>query len=304
MASSSVVTFLDSQNQVSVGKVLFSSDSNAPGSYAYWVSDDSVKARSNLKETQPENPSLSAQSFGISHFLNVGSPFETTLSPGALSGIFSDESFKLLVAGSAQAYDQIDSHFHDVSYHGLAVLCDTLEGLKRDLTAALFDSPDTLEGPIFEPISLGDPGGPEWESLSAWVNKELNDDGQLPVEALSATNQMGYSPVVTGFQLYWIPSYDKDSGDIRLNLMPAVKLWNPYDKPLEAQDYTIQFGSQHFKISSGLTGYQCPWLANWKLKIGSDEVGLHGALADNKPLTFYFNSGVLQPGEPSFLDHR
>ena len=141
MASSSVVTFLDSQNKVSVGKVPFSTDSNAPGSYAYWVSDDSVKARTNLKETQPDdpsllaqyNPSLSAQSFGIGHVLDYGFPFDT-LSPEEwsheLSRILSHDSFKILGAGGA-----IDSHFHDVAYHGMAVLCDTLEGwLKRDLT--------------------------------------------------------------------------------------------------------------------------------------------------------------------------
>ena len=303
MSGSSVVTFLDSQNQVSVDKVPFSTDSNAPGSYAYWVSDDSVKARVNLKETEPENPSLSAQSFGIGHVLDYESPFDA-LSPDALSPIFSDDSFKLLVVGNAQASNLIDSHFHDVAYHGMAVLCDTLEGgLKRDLTAALFDSSSPLTGPIFEPVggvaSLGDLGGPEWESLIAWVNKELNDAGELPVEALSATNQMGYSPVVTGFQVYWIPSYDAASGAVRLNLMPAVTLWNPYDKPLEAQDYTIQFGSQQNKTTGGLKGYESPWLggpSGWKLKIGEEEKKLR-ELTGNVPFTFYFNSGVLQPGE-------
>lgn len=299
MASSSVVTFLDSQNQVSVDKVPFSTDSNAPGSYAYWVSDDSVKARTNLKETQPDNPSLSAQSFGIGHVLDYESPFDT-LSPDALSRILSHDSFKILGAGGA-----IDSHFHDVAYHGMGVLCDTLEGgLKRDLTDALFDSPDTLEGPIFEPIdgvaSLRDPGGPEWESLIEWANKALVA-GELPVEALSATNSMGYSPVVTGFQIFWIPSYDAVTGAVRLNLMPAVTLWNPYDKPLEAQDYTIQFGSQQYNTdkTKAFTDYDCPWLSGWSLKIGDQSKGIRGLIPGKRkwPLTFYLESEVLQPGE-------
>lgn len=300
MTGASVVTFLDSQNQVSVDKVPLSSDSDSTGSYAYWVSDNSVKARANLGVSPAQNPALSSQSFGIGHVFDYAKPFDA-LSPDVLSRALSHDSFKALAGGGAQISNLIDAHFHDVSYHGMAVLCDTLEGgLKRDLTDAFFDSPDTLNGPIFEPIggagpSLRDPGGPTWESLIDWSNKSLIG-GSLPVDPLSATS-IGYSPVVTGLQMYWVPSYDAVSGAVRLNLMPAVTLWNPYDKPLEAQDYTIQFG--HQKIASGsVTDFSSPWLYNWKLKVSGNGnfVRLRDLMNDH-PFTFYFNSGVLSPGE-------
>ena len=298
MTGASVVTFLDSQNQVSVDKVPFSSDSDSTGSYAYWVSDNSVKARANLGVSPAQNPALSSQSFGIGHVFDYASPIDA-LSPDALSRALSHDSLKALAGGGAQTSNLIDAHFHDVSYHGMAVLCDTLEGgLKRDLTNAFFDSPGTLNGPIFEPIggagpSLRDPGGPTWESLIDWSKKSLIG-GSLPVDPLSATS-MGYSPVVTGFQMYWVPSYDAVSGAVRLNLMPAVTLWNPYDQALEAQDYTIQFG--HQKIASGsVTNFSSPWLYNWKLKVSGNDVRLRDLMNDH-PFTFYFNSGVLQPGE-------
>jgi len=298
------VQLLSGGNPVEVGKVLFEGGrEGGEGAYAFWVSDESVKAKVGIvaPESGLVDEAIFPHRYGLAAMENFA--WLGSLS-GALEQVTTHNSFKFFAesvtdAGGVAAVDQ---HFHNLSYASYGVLANSLEGgLRKDLTAGLFDlSSDTLsfDAPqqlIFPPaggsaISQSDPGGPLWSQLRSWINLQPNSSGVLPVQLPSAT-QVGLYPVLAGVQIYFMPSYDPDSGQVRMNYFPTVRIWNPYNRIIEGNTYSIALG--HYNTASG-SGALSEYLLNWGIFInGGPLIGF----GEGVPIRFQFTTGPIGPGE-------
>ncbi len=290
------VELLGGSAPVEAGKVDIVTDGVVTGRYAYWIGDEGVKAKVNLSAAAGDE-ALSPRYFGLNAM--SGLDWLASNTGGDIEKVLSYPTFKVL-AGSAQE-DSVRQRFHDLTYYSRGVLSDTLDGgLKKDLTTELFGAGGTLSGPMFAPrdgmVSVADPGGPRWEQLRSWVAIEPNDTGDYPVRESTAT-QAGMFPVLTGFQIYLMPTYDPD-GRIRVNLMPAVTLWNPYNVPLESKTYTVTFGYTRNTGSSynKFGQYFIEPLTIVTDPDTADEKAIEDAYR-GEGVTLELTSGVLQPGQ-------
>ncbi|WPJ95101.1 hypothetical protein SH580_16880 [Coraliomargarita algicola] len=287
--------------KVEAGKVDIDTYLDTVSRFAYWVGDEGVKAKVNIAPPpQTANSTLSAQKFGLSAIQNLD--WLPQLTKEQTGKLHTSSSFKILEEQLGNAANQsIRKHFHDLTFHGFGLFSNTLlGGLKLDLTSALYDTSNQPTGLIFAPqdnhsASAADPGGPDWKQLRSWIRTEPNAAGELPIHASSA-QVAGVYPVVTGFQLYWIPTYDPADAtgnrNIRVNMLPAVTLWNPYDTPLESATYTLTFG-RTLMNGSDFENFISLW-RSWSLIKGNNT---HFPIEQPYPATFYLTSGRLEPGE-------
>lgn len=288
---------------VEAGLEEIASSSNGISRYAYWVSDEGVKAKANLSHSNPGNQSISTQHSELSTMTKFDwLPLDSSTS---FEKFISAPLFKILASESGDTDGvSVRKHIHDVTFNSYSVLSNSVSGgLKRDLTSALYDTMMQPDGLMFEPLGASgatdaDPGGPDWAQLRSWVQTQANAAGNLPIQASSET-QAGIHPILTGFQLYWVPTYDA-AGLVRMNLLPAVTLWNPYNMPLESGDYTIKFART---LMTGMNTSEFQNLAglwnDWDLKLqqsvsGSEDVE---SIYQGSPIVFHFYSGVIEAGE-------
>ncbi|QYY35215.1 hypothetical protein [Ruficoccus sp. ZRK36] len=253
----------DGTNEVRVPLVEVT-ETNAPGAYAYWVGDEGVKANVTRKpiDTAANNLTnaslLVPEAFGISQMTDMGW-FDPEGAPVNINGqihylderIVNDGQIALLENNwNGTDGTNRDNRFHDLTPYSQGVISNTVQGgLRKDLTAGLQSGVAVPGGQIFEPISGGaptaqDPGGPLWAQLRSWANA-LDDVADLPVRS-ATDSQAGFFPIVTGFQLYYLPAYDLNDVDsdgnpkVYMHFMPVVALWNPYDHALEGSAYSIE----------------------------------------------------------------
>jgi hypothetical protein len=107
-------------------------------SYAWWVSDEGVKARADLVDRYEEDGQLSASARSASAQRNAVELIDgfTSFAPSVANGDEVDKLFdypdvRFLGVGE----DDQQAHFHDLTLYSSGVLTDTrLGGLKRDLT--------------------------------------------------------------------------------------------------------------------------------------------------------------------------
>ncbi|MGZ0655701.1 hypothetical protein ACWPKS_08850 [Coraliomargarita sp. W4R72] len=294
---------LEGDAPVEVGLEEIVSTSNGTGRYAYWVGDEGVKAKVNLSHSTTGNQSISTQYPELSTLTKFDwLPLDSSES---FEKFISAPSFEIMASASGDTDGvTVGEHIHDITFSSSSVLSNSVSGgLKRDLTSALYDTMTQPSGLMFEPVGAGgatdaDPGGPDWAQLRSWVQTQPNGSGRLPIEASSAT-QAGVHPILTGFQLYWVPTYDA-VGFVRMNLLPAVTLWNPYNVPLESGDYTIKFArtlmtgtnTSEFQNLAGLWN-------NWDLKLNQSVSGNEDveSIYEGSPVVFHFSSGVIEAGE-------
>jgi len=217
---------------VKAPKVEILGDDNVPeGHYAYWVSDEGVKARVNMADPYLDsgafnpNDQNSDEAYYRTAMAQVADPTAVTNSDGSQPLAGGDSRWK----NETQDPDKIsslknipmftgdnlpsDEFFHDFTVHSSGVLANTKDGgLKRDLSTALLNlPPDMREGginsPMFPPAngpsSPGqmNPGGPKWEQLSdyyklAYDNSKLPSDDDRPLR-MPTNEQVGFTPVIT-----------------------------------------------------------------------------------------------------------
>jgi hypothetical protein len=297
------VELVSGVNPVTVGKNEIAGLGASTGRYAYWVGDEGAKAKVAIPEVAVSvvDEALYPQHFGLSA-INGLSWLTDTASAGidraSSRGLFKVSANNLAGTSGAGAVDRL---FHDLSYVSYGVLADTSRGgLKQDLTAGLYDLGDKPTGLIFPPASGGapnplDPGGASWEQLRSWVEVQPVG-GTLPVVAAD-TNQAGIHPVLTGFQVYFIPSYDTATGEVRINYFPAVTIWNPYNQPLAGETYTVSIGM--VRINGGGMDDFNSFMSGWDLFVddnsgsGQQEIDI----SSSDPLEFQFTTEVIEPGE-------
>ncbi|WPJ97109.1 hypothetical protein SH580_05235 [Coraliomargarita algicola] len=281
---------------VKAGKVSIASAGDSSGSYAYWIGDEGVKAKANIESTVGADTLRSAERFGI----QVVDGLDWFVDHEAdAARAFSWPALEIAANGDADS-SLLQERFHDLTFYSHGLLTDTVEGgFKKDLTSELFGATPSLTGPIFEPLSgtatVADPGGPLWEQARSWLAITADGSGNYPVQASSDT-QAGLHPVLAGFQLYWVPTYTPSSSGgnprARMNLMPAVVLWNPYNVPLEDQSYTVTYGKTY--MDNGNFAYFNVVLDNWELEDVS--TGTTASIQKSQ-LILTLNSGRLEPGQ-------
>lgn len=141
---------VNANDQVFVGKEAVVNGTKINGHFAYWVSDESLKAKINLedvrKATNGADPTL--KNLWTAFNLATGRPPELSILDSALSGwvtnsAISSKRTKMEFLQDAQHVDYdpgttaLQEHFHDLTTHSKAVLSDTLNGgLKKDLSLA------------------------------------------------------------------------------------------------------------------------------------------------------------------------
>ncbi|MGE9296642.1 MAG: hypothetical protein ACQKBV_10175, partial [Puniceicoccales bacterium] len=232
------------------------------GSYAFWVSDEGVKAKVSLGGVSSSMPFVSAQKVDISQMTGMEWLPQTPTALTKRKNLLSIAQLKMDAApGEVSSIEALE---HDLTANSLGLLTNTAEGgLKQDLTLALFSNSAMPTGQMFDPLDGGasspqDPGGPLWAQLQSWSETEFNDQGELPVRP-TKDDQAGFYPVVTQAQFYVIPRYGPaPERRIYLDVMPSVTLWNPYDRPLEMTDYRVDYGRSspvYKNYHDGVIGY-------------------------------------------------
>lgn len=220
------------------------------GGYAYWISDESVKAKINLLPSTrpsgaPENFGLMVpQQFGFTD-LKPWFDQSTLFNPnGGLNEANLQKLQATIDMGTLSAYrgGSTKDLLHDVTFYSYGVLSNPRTGgLKKDLTAAFEGNLDSALKD--RNIIAGKADTPLWNQLHNWVMTTPDANNALPVQG--ATNeQAGIYPVLLGFQLYMVPAYQAAGADERLfnYIVPTVALWNPYNHPLKSTSYKILAG--------------------------------------------------------------
>lgn len=238
------------------------------GNYAYWVSDEGIKASIALEpENETErNSNLSARNpsrMGIEAITEIG---DLLPDPSLEESIFRESLLGLSRSASLQGTtnvldttDQlIKDYQHDLTYLAYGLPTNVRDGgLKKDLTAAFEKTNEWTKlishhgsNQLFEPINPNltgnnkhrDPGGPRWEQLRSYYELRPNDDETITPIASSDT-QSGIYPVITHFSLHQhMVMYQDGLNQLRPRLLvyPVLVLWNPYSKPIEASEYLLK----------------------------------------------------------------
>ncbi|MEC8332489.1 MAG: hypothetical protein VXZ83_00005 [Verrucomicrobiota bacterium] len=223
---------INQDDTVKAPKVEILGENNFPsGHYAYWVSDEGVKARVNKMDLHLYSSDSDAEyyrtamaqaadpkavtKFNGERLLMEGTDSwwkDRTQDPGKISSLknismflekdFTSMTRKELADDPDVVYREF---FHDFTVHSSGVLANTKDGgLKRDLSTALLDLPDDLKGPMFDPAgglnpTLGDPGGPKWEQLADYFSLAKSGSGNQVNFRMPTPEQVGVTPVVTRF---------------------------------------------------------------------------------------------------------
>ena len=266
---------INQDDTVKAPKVQILGKNNVPaGHYAYWVSDEGVKARVNMADpflnatntdeeyyfrtamAQVADPTAVSNSDGDQLLTATSSRWkDETQDPEKISSLENIPMFLEDDLGGVDLNNVSREFFHDFTVHSSGVLANIKDGgLKRDLSTALPSLPSDMTGPIFEPFgatqSTGDPGGPNWEQLADYyqlaINTEDSDSLQL---RMPTTQQVGIAPVVTRWNLpfYGFADYNGVGDEwttggynYSIGLFPLITLWNPYSKDLELPEIGIE----------------------------------------------------------------
>lgn len=204
---------LPEEDKVYVSKVKI--DQNE-GNYAFWMSDESTKAKINLKKTDPSrspdfseaetyHPVLSPDSFDLSHLFTG---FQS-LDHEALEKVQSKEQLALVNIGEPIVGDSISKAVqllnHDLTTSSYSVLADPLNGgLKTNLTAFINSEGtvaplNTLPGitdetPILADATARDVIGPKYGAIRSWYQLGEETTGDLNDRVIDMT----YPKLISG----------------------------------------------------------------------------------------------------------
>lgn len=197
------------------------------GRYAWWVGDEGVKARANLRDRYLQTsdsadryysfvtaqrsavelmtwkksaPAGMASTMGLStsdtSLDRIGADYDFTLP--SLRNILSLNQLPFL-GGSSTATQNLATaarqRFHDLTTASYSVQADTFAGgLKKDLTADIADTTSAASGnrpadtdTLFKPQSASDPGIPTWGQLRSWARTTAALENPQAIEPKPAT---------------------------------------------------------------------------------------------------------------------
>ncbi len=250
------------------------------GRYGWWVGDEGIKARVNLKDPN----------YSFTGMADIAEVRKRALYPanGNLKSISELAAFSLNKATNdnlvkaisrsqldllapAIAGDPRKSAFHDVTTMSSGVLSNVRDGgLKRDLSRVLYDSTSET-GPVF---TFPDKSkGVSWEMLRSYAQAIAPADGSRVPEIIvrphrvgsipagtdeyrsnpfGSDDQHGFSPIISRFSWELFPGLDPAGTDPANPSLPLYKLQvsmrvnfvlaNPYNVRLVApSDYRVSF---------------------------------------------------------------
>jgi hypothetical protein len=200
------------------------------GFFAYWVSDEGVKARVNLVSPFQNNSTISDAAYFNFAVAQVADPTAATDGEGnqpyftsgtslwktggsAIDAAITPQMLPLIGA-EGDPGEVYRAFFHEFTTSSRSVIANARDGgLKQDLSSALLNpAANGLTGPIFPAVnagspSVGDPGGPNWAQLSDYYIQTLVNNpssSSIAFRAPSASggrDRISITPVVTRFQL-------------------------------------------------------------------------------------------------------
>ncbi|QJE98720.1 hypothetical protein [Luteolibacter luteus] len=234
------------------------SSRNAAGRHAWWIGDEGVKAKMNLRSPFDRNNdanyrSLAAQRRGW----ETVDGFENYPAPGTPG----EQSIPKLI--SIPQAGLMDPHlrdsggvalgraFHSGTTESFGVLTDTLQGgLRIDLTAGLAQGlPTTAPGGILngmtatsniipQSVTSRNMKGPKWSRLQDFyeMGKTLRTARSLAVKPATGTADAAIAPIIADFRLLLGVRLVNSGGGNNFKTQPcakvAVSLANPYPYPL------------------------------------------------------------------------
>jgi len=245
------------------------SSNNTLGNYAYWVADEGVKAKFNIRDTHLKDGGsderqysfLTAQRSGIENMdAVIGLNFPTN--EIALEKLGSNAELAVQMDVTTVS----ENSFHDLTAYSLGLLTDTKHGgLKKDLTW-FFERPESDAIPtslqdvsfynstsyfnITEPRMADFPQasnafcepGPTWNKLRSFYQlKDKYTNGIVPQPHGETT--YGIGPIAIRSILGVIPEIRTVGTDLyfRAHLDFQVVLWNPYNVTLAPHVYEVEF---------------------------------------------------------------
>lgn len=251
-----------SADEVSVPLVKMVDSKNGKGSYAYWVSDESMKASVTVPKLDQGKTGTTFQQdrYGIG-ILDHLSRYDSTTSED-LSKV-TDVHQAVLATKTAPA--DWAHHFHSVGSRASAVLSDTVRGgLKSDLSAYFETGSVTSKGGLLAAANDMTPllngtrrktQGPKLGTLRSYaaLAGQTSKAGLNPIAASAMTRQDKYSaipqmskfinqpvhPVLASAEIYTRFAYVR--GYLTVHLYPRIVLWNPYNVRIAPATYTVDF---------------------------------------------------------------
>ena len=239
------------------------------GGYAYWVGDEGMKARIDLRDGFRQQTSsgdideAKAYSFVTSQRNGIEMMSRDDTASSKIGDDYDPDSAdikKLITTGelpllSTNLTAVAKSRFHDVTAYSKGVLSDSYAGgLKKEMKAALYGGHGPDDGdPVFTPESTSEFALPTWGHIRSWAN--FTEPHATPPPIASSVRpqtptQTRFGPVISmaamGLSVQQIPG---TSNELRVLLYPALILWNPYTVGIPASDYEV--GYKYIPSSNG-----------------------------------------------------
>ncbi|MBW8781365.1 MAG: hypothetical protein JF599_05715 [Verrucomicrobia bacterium] len=262
------------------------------GGYAWWVSDESTKAKINLRNSYLSQTSaadqtafqrysfITAQRSGIDRMDQVSTAsvvggaaadvldtaYPAMNSAAILTNAISLRQLPFLSSVSAtqtKLASALKLRFHDVTAYGSGVLADAYAGgLKKDLTADIANTTTSASGnrpgdgdPLF-PKQKPTDHVPTWGLLRSFPRTHPDASGAMdpvvPLMNSSGDYIGGGVSPVINFANFGLDFYLDNSGNIQVAMFPMVILWNPHATQLKASDYELGY---HFSTIGGGTNH-------------------------------------------------
>ncbi|BCU79470.1 hypothetical protein [Luteolibacter sp. LG18] len=234
------------------------------GGYAWWVGDEGIKARVDLRDNHRQQTAnsevekakayslVTSQRSGIEMMRRDASPdgkIGDSYDPAslALPKVVTTRQLPLLDAGLADA-NVLKYRFHDVTAWSRSVIADSYAGgLKQDVSAIINSGSGPSDSdPLFTPQSSGEFGLPTWGHVRSWAKRTVPLSTTLAAMPASGVQpytptQSRFGPVVMCASLAVGLAQDSP-GVLRVKLYPMVVLWNPYSVTIPEKDFEIGFG--------------------------------------------------------------
>ncbi len=164
-------------------------DNDVSGAYAYWIGDEGIKARVNLRETRSEDPNNAEQLISVRSPITQGL-LKNLANPAQLN-YFSQLKEAPLISGVdaalfAAGSTDIRKHFHDITTVSSGVLSDSLHGgLKRDLSTAFELADDQFAATEFGQGAAGAAATHVGRDYAVGLDPEVSAFADMPMPVLN-----------------------------------------------------------------------------------------------------------------------
>ncbi len=300
------------------------SSGNTKGGYAYWVADEGMKARIDLRDNYRQQTTASeinaskAYSFVTSQRSGIEMMRKDFTKDSSIGSDYDPASPNLeklattgqlaLLSSTFQSGGILKNRFHDVTAYSKSVIADSYAGgLRQDMSSVIYgNAGPAASTPIFTPESNGETGLPTWGHLKSWAN--LTAPLSIPPPTASSSSVRPYTPTQSrfgpvlsmasfGFGLEPVPG---SPNQMRVQIYPALILWNPYTVGIPAANYEVGFG---FRPASGgndtITvqtgaGTNGPWTTAGSFNLSGGDSGMN---AGNGFFRFQVKGEVIPAGQ-------